>query len=64
MRERGWGEGGKPLFFAFGEYPSSQPFSRKGRRAFSSENPLALRPIPAIVSTPSKRKRTGRWRGW
>ncbi|CAO3423871.1 hypothetical protein [Azospirillum doebereinerae] len=34
MRERGWGEGNANLLFAFGEHPSSQPFFRKGRRAF------------------------------
>ncbi|CAO3433671.1 hypothetical protein [Azospirillum doebereinerae] len=33
---------GANLLFAFGEYPSSQPFSRKGRRA-SSDRPVTLR---------------------
>ncbi|CAO3422399.1 hypothetical protein [Azospirillum doebereinerae] len=32
LRERGWGEGAQ-IFPPSAEYPSSQPFSRKGRRA-------------------------------
>ncbi|RUQ71342.1 hypothetical protein EJ913_11815 [Azospirillum doebereinerae] len=39
--ERGWGEGAQ-IVPPLAEYPSSQPFSHRGRRAFVTPPPPSL----------------------